>query len=473
MNQSLPRSLPEAQGMPAEAIISFVKEIENRSLELHSFMVVRHGHVVAEGSWAPYSLERPHMLFSLSKSFTSTAIGWLVDEGRISLNDRVVSFFPEAVPAEVSQYVSDMTIHDLLIMGTGHAEDPSRETRDSENWVQAFLHAPVEYEPGTHFVYNSVATYMLSAILQEITGTTLLEYLQTRLMEPLGIQGATWESCPRGINVGGWGLMITTEDIAKFGQLYLQKGKWREEQILPESWVNRATSKQIANGSNPNSDWTQGYGYQFWRCRHAAYRGDGAFGQFCIVMPEQDTVIAITAGLSDMQAVLDVIWEQLLPVMNTEGLPLNPEASEALSEVLSRLSLHPPRLHATSTLETDIAGIQYELEDNEYQLRAISLAFTEDIVHLTYRDDKGEHTVHLGRQEWCEGRCSLYSKHEELVYGSATWQDAATLVVTIRYVETPFYLTLELAFTQGALTLHVRRNVSFDSVEPKAIAGKA
>ncbi|MBW7461807.1 serine hydrolase, partial [Paenibacillus sepulcri] len=152
------------------------------------------------------------------------------------------------------------------------------------------LAAPVEHEPGTHFVYNSGATYMLSAILQKVTGQTLLEYLQPRLIEPLGIKGAAWDVCPRGINVGGWGLNVTTEDIARFGQLYLQKGMWNGQRLLTEEWIAEATSSQISNGDGGVNDWAQGYGYQFWRCRHGVYRGDGAFGQFCIVMPEQDAV---------------------------------------------------------------------------------------------------------------------------------------------------------------------------------------
>jgi CubicO group peptidase (beta-lactamase class C family) len=469
-NLSLPRSLPESQGITATAITGFLKEVQKRGLELHSFMLVRHGQVVSEGWWAPYLAERPHMLFSLSKSFTSTAIGLLEQEGRISLNDRVVSFFPEDAPADISPNLSLMTIRHLLMMGTGHAEDTSENMQQSDNWISNYLKLPVQHEPGTHFVYNSGATYMLSAILQKVTGTTLLAYLRPRLLEPLGIEGATWESCPRGINIGGWGMKVTTEDIAKFGQLYLQKGQWNEKRILPEAWVEEATSKQIANSST-NIDWNQGYGYQFWRCRHGAYRGDGAFGQFCVIMPEQDAVIAITSGVNDMQAVLDAVWEQLLPAMKSEELVVDREANESLAEQLQGLRLDPPRAFASSTVEGDIAGIAYELAENEERLRTFSIDFTEGQAILKLQDDKGMHIVNYGRNEWQEGTCSLAMKQEEAVFGSATWQDTNTLLLTLRYVETPFYFTMVFAFDHGGVELHVRPNVSFGGGEPKAITG--
>ena len=209
--------------------------------DLHSFMLLRHGQVVARGWWSPYAAQRPHMLFSLSKSFTSTAVGLAVAEGRLTVDDPVLSFFPEDAPAKVSPNLAAMRVRDLLSMSTGHAKDATgRATHKKEgNWVKGFLSLPVRYAPGTHFVYNSAATYMLSAIVQKLTGMTLLDYLRPRLFEPLGIDNPTWESCPRGINTGGWGLSVRTEDIARFGQLYLQKGVWKGQRILPEAWVER------------------------------------------------------------------------------------------------------------------------------------------------------------------------------------------------------------------------------------------
>ena len=348
-NDQFPRSTPEAHGISSAALLTFVQTIEQQIDALHSFMLLRHGQVVAEGWWSPYAADEPHMLFSLSKSFTSTAIGLAVAEGRLAVTDRVLSFFPEEAPAEVSDNLAAMRIHDLLAMATGHTEDTTAYLRQDPdgNWARAFLARPVDRTPGTHFVYNSGATYMLSALLQKITGMTLVEYLRPRLFDPLGIDYATWDSCPRGINVGGWGLWITTDSIARFGQLYLQQGRWQGQQLVPTDWVATASTKQVSNGSKPESDWEQGYGYQFWRCRHNAYRGDGAFGQYCIVMPEQDAVLAITSGLKDMQAPLNVIWEKLLPSLGDQPLPPDVAAHNTLTRKLATL-VRPPMQGAHS-----------------------------------------------------------------------------------------------------------------------------
>ena len=232
-----------------------------------------------------------------------------------------------------------MRVSDLLRMSTGHQAEPQR-TPDRA-WTKTFLAQPVPYKPGTHFLYNTSATYMLSAIVQKATGMTVLDYLRPRLFEPLGIEHPTWETSPQGITTGGYGLSIRTEDIARFGQLYLQKGNWQGKQLVPAAWVEAATARQTSNGSNPKSDWDQGYGYQFWRCRHGAYRGDGAFGQFCIVLPEQDAVIAITSGVKDMQAVLNLVWDKLLPAMKPAPLAADDEARKKLEQTLAGLSLRP------------------------------------------------------------------------------------------------------------------------------------
>ena len=324
---NLPRSSPEAQGISSSALLAFVNAAEAKIDALHSFMVVRHGHVVAEGWWSPYQKDDPHMLFSLSKSFTSTGLGLAAAEGRLTIDDPVLPYFPDDAPADPSANLKAMRVRDLLAMSTGHHADDLQKFSfaGNERLTKAFLALPVAHKPGTHFLYNTPATYMLSAILQKATGTDLMDYLRPRLFEPLGIRNPSWEKSRDGITLGGYGLKVTTEDIARFGQLYLRKGRWRGKPLVPAAWVAAATARQASNGSSPTSDWDQGYGYQFWRCRHGAYRGDGAFGQFCIVMPEQDTVVAITSGTRDLQGVLDLVWEHILGPM--KAVPLAPDGA--------------------------------------------------------------------------------------------------------------------------------------------------
>ena len=273
----------EPQNVPADALLGFLDAAEAAGLELHSLMILQRGSVLAKGWWEPYAPPLPHMLYSLSKSFAATAAGFAIAEKRFTLDDAVISFFPNELPDFCSDNLKAMRVRDLLSMATGHTEEPVLwATPPDRTWAGQFLAAPVAKTPGTHFLYNSPATYMVSALVEKTTGEGLLGYLTPRLFAPLGIEGATWETSPQNIAAGGWGLSLPTEAIAKFGQLYLH-GIWNGVRLLPEGWVETATEKHISNGDNPNNDWNQGYGFQFWRCRHKAYRGDGAFGQFCIV----------------------------------------------------------------------------------------------------------------------------------------------------------------------------------------------
>ncbi|MEK3910122.1 serine hydrolase [Paenibacillus sp. FSL H7-0331] len=313
----LPRSKPEDQNIIPQAIEQFIIAIEAAGLNMHSFMLLRHGYVVSEKWWPTHHPDEPHALFSISKSFCSTAIGMLVDDGLLSIEEPVLQYFPDHMTPEIESNMSSLLIRHLLTMTSGHSEDPTnliRNTQDGD-WVKAFFETPIEEAPGSRFVYNSGATYLLSAIVQKVTGQTLLDYLRPRLFQPLGIENVTWESCPMGISCGGWGLNLTTEDIAKFGQLYLRKGVWDGKRLVSEDWIEKATSVHISTAAMDGIDKQQGYGYQFWRCQFGGFCGRGANGQFCIIMPKQDVVIAITSDEKRMQALLDIVWEKLLPAI--------------------------------------------------------------------------------------------------------------------------------------------------------------
>lgn len=471
----LPRKSPEELGVSPLKVSDFLNEMKSCSIELHSFMLLRHGCVAAEGWWAPYEPQLPHMLFSLSKSFTSTAIGIAVQEGRLSVEDQVISFFPEDLPEEVSPNLAAMRIKHLLMMGTGHAADTTDELHSSTdgNWVRAFLKLPVEHEPGTFFMYNTGATYMLSAILQKAAGETLLQYLEPRLFKPLGIMNPTWESCPRGINTGGYGLKITTEDIAKFGQFYLQKGMWQGERLLSPAWIEEATSKQIENGAGGDSDWAHGYGYQFWRCQHGGYRGDGAFGQFCIVLEELDAVIAITAGTNDLQDVLNGVWNHLLGAFGIAGKPESvvvETSGEELRIQLADLRLEPPRKALESKPDTRHGTQCYRLEKNEFGIKQLQFTFGGSAAVLDITNEQGEHRIELGEQEWRIGSTSLFGVHERIA-GSFIQESPERLVLTLRQIETPFFLTIETRILEQEVELQLKFNVSFDSRVPAPIKG--
>ena len=465
----LPRSSPEAQGVSSSAIQAFIEAADKNINALHSIMLVRHGHVIAEGWWAPYTAESPHSLYSLSKSFTSTAIGIAISEGKLSLDDEVLKFFPEDAPAEPSNNLKAMRVSDLLRMSTGQQTEPPR-TPD-QAWTKTFLAHPVPFKPGTHFLYNTSATYMLSAILQKATGKTVLDYLRPRLFEPLGIEHPTWETSPQGISTGGYGLSIRTRDIASFGQLYLQKGKWQGKQLVPEAWVEAATARQTSNGSNPRSDWDQGYGYQFWRARHGAYRGDGAFGQYCIVFPEQDAVLAITAGVNDMQSVLNLVWDKLLPAMKSEALPTDDASRKKLERTLKGLSLRLPEGSATAP---KVLGKKYVFPTNKQKLEAITVESDgkEGAMNLVMQVNGVEQRIRCGRSAWQKGKLAWGPFPEQPVAASGAWTKDDTFVAKLCFYETPFILTVTLNFSGKELRYNAESNVGFGPTRETELVGK-
>ena len=320
---ALPRSTPAAQGVDSRGILAFLDAADSAGIDHHSLMLVKNGHVVAEGWWAPYSSDRIHLLYSLSKSFTATAIGIAIGEGLLTLDDPVTSFFPDRLPAEVHPRVAAMQVRHLLAMASGHKDDTIGAIRDGgPDLVATFLSIPPDADPGTLFCYNQGCTMTLSAIITALTGEKLVDYLRPRLFDPLGIDKAHWTELPGGINQGFSGLHAETESIAKLGQLHLQGGRWDGRQLVPEAFVAEARQFHVDNSpTSENPDWQQGYGFQFWMCRHGAFRGDGAFGQFLVIVPDSDALIVVTAENPTMQVQADLFWEHLLPALSASATP--------------------------------------------------------------------------------------------------------------------------------------------------------
>lgn len=396
-----------------------------------------------------------------------------VAERKLSIDDEVLKFFPDDAPAEASNNLKAMRVRDLLTMSAGHQDETSTAT----NLISAksFLAHPVPHLPGTHFKYNTAANFMLSALVQQQTGQNLVDFLQPRLFEPLGIANPVWDNNFQGIALGGYGLRVRTEDIAKLGQLYLQKGEWNGRQLIPEEWVQLATSRQVSNGSNPRSDWNQGYGFQFWRSRHNAYRGDGAFGQYCLVMPDQDAVIAITSGVGNMQAVLDLIWKKLLPAFRPVSLPPDPDAVKALQQKLARLEVSTPKRGGSTPRLAGILDRKFNFETNDLKLESITLAPDHDAgsLDLILHADGIESRFPCGLERWIQGRGNLGSLVNEPVAGSAAWTDESTCVIKLCANETPFQITLTLRFEGDQVTLEGGSNVAFGPKSWPKLVGRA
>jgi len=426
-------------------VLAFLDAVEaDPAVELHSLMVLRHGQVVAEGWWAPHTPERTRLLYSLSKSFTSTALGLALQEGRFGLDDTVVSHFPELAADVTDPRSRSVTLRHLAFMASGHDRDMLDEALagDPREPVRGFLLVPPDAEPGSLFAYSQPCTYTLAAVIQRATGMRLTEYLRPRLLDPLGIGEVGWLAWPPGREQGFSGLFARTEDVAKLGQLYLQRGRWGEDQLLPERYVEQATSRQIDTPNQDNVDWRQGYGFQFWMARHG-YRGDGAFGQFCVVLPEQDAVVAITGGTEAMQAVLDHLWAQLLPGFDRPGAGRAAQAdldgrlaSLALPACLARPG--PPR-------RQDWTGGPFPVvpgAGGSAALASVELRDAGQGLEVTIAEAANRLGFPVGAGDWLVSAPRDRHGDPVPVAASGGWLDDHTLRVEVIFLESPHRLDL-------------------------------
>ncbi len=316
-----PNALPVAQSTTVDTS-SFDKVFQVTEShvvdELHSMVVLKDGEVIYQRYDTGHTPDELHVLWSASKTFTATAIGFAVQDGLLTVDDKVVSFFePEIFHKEPSDSLKSMTIKHLLTMSSGFNGDYISDTRALilQNPTEKTLNTPLHFMPGERFQYNSMNTYLLSAIITKVTGRKLEDYLSEKLFTPLGIKNHIWQESAEGVNSGGWGLYLQSESLAKMGQFMLDKGMWKGKQLLNSEWFDEAMSVQITKGQSGSHDWTAGYGYQMWKCELPAYRIDGAWGQFVIVIPEKNAVVAITAHANNTQGILDAVWEHVYPAL--------------------------------------------------------------------------------------------------------------------------------------------------------------
>lgn len=456
----LPSSPPSAQGVDATGVLAFLDAVESSgAIEPHSLMILRHGRLVTAGWWQPYTPDRPHLLYSLSKSFTSTAVGFAVAEGLIGLDDPVLSYFPE-LDAEITDSRSRaMLVRHVAAMASGHEEETYERAHalDPDDLVRGFLLLPPDRDPGTVFAYNQPATYALAAIVQRVTGESLTAYLRPRLLDPLGIGEVAWLTDRSGREIGFSGLHGTTDAIARLGQLYLDRGVWEGERLLSEEWVAEATREHTATAPGATADadradWERGYGFQFWRSRHG-YRGDGAYGQFCVVLPEHDAVIATTAATDDMQAVLTLVWEHLLPAFRPEPLTGREDADAALARRLEHLALPPvPGAPAPPERDAQWSGAEFTpsggvCADQPGLTGAVVTGGTDGWT-LSLVEEPGDRRLELplgpgGGQPGEEPPPTAVS---------GGWTDGDTLAVHVVFLETPHRLRVTCSLADRTFT---------------------
>ncbi len=492
--EKLTRSIPELEGVSSAGIIDFLNAIDTGRQEIHSFMFLRHGKVIAEGWWNPYGPDYSHIMYSASKTFTATAIGLAVSENKLKITDKVISFFPYSLPDTAGEFMKELTVRDLLTMSVGQDPEP-RAMGSNGDWIALFLGTEPVIKPGTVFKYNNMATFMLSAIVQQVTGQTLFDYLQPRIFRPLAIRGIDWDLNPQGINLGMIGLRLHTEDLAKFGQLLLQGGIWKKKQLIPKGWVNEATSFKISN-SDPQSklpdeinDWAQGYCYQMWRGRNNTVRLDGMAGQFVILIPDKDAVVVLTANARNTQSEINLVHNYLIPAIKSEkAIPDNPAVYSDLQKRMKTLALKQPASKLSkSEFEEKISGKEFILDDNGYNIQSVYLGFSDEGCTFALKRENKISSIKAGQGKWKmsnSGTTSLLSLPRNIsaksidanytvprtsikVGASYSWIDKGTLEITARFVEESLgseTIVCRLSETGNALRI---------TIEPKSPALQA
>ena len=443
---SFARSRPVDEGVSQVSLTRFIQALDSSDAYVRGFVLLRHGKIVAEKYWEPYTAEHKNWVYSASKSFTATAVGMAFDDGLLGLDDKVLSFFPALKTGDLSEYAKAMRVRDLLCMATGHSDDTTVPVLFSGDWEKAFFSVPIEHEPGAHFLYSSGASYMLSSIVSRVAGKNAFEYLRERLFAPLGFGDVAGDLNPAGVFTGGWGLMVCLEDLAKLGQLYLNKGVWEGKRVLSEEWVAMATAKQSDNNcggrENEAVDWRQGYGFQFWLCQHGAFRADGAAGQYCVVMPEQDAVLALMSEVEDMQKILDIVWDVLLPGLS----------------------------NTYAEREAALQGACFRLRGDSEDMETARFRFTAQGLLLEMEGGGETCSIESGRGLWKDCVSTLpfgemtfipmfaLSGMPKKVSSVFHWRDPDTLEITWAYLETPHRGGLACRFCdeKGTVSFYLR-----------------
>lgn len=479
----LPRATPESQGVPSAALETFYRSVAADDIaQAHTVLVLRHGKIIGEGVWAPYEKGLTHELYSLSKSVTSTAIGMLVDEGRLDLDERLISIFPDNAPQNPLHPVCKMTVRHLLTMSTG-SEFNEVGSALGADWEKEFMNAGVKFEPGTNFDYNSMNTYMLSAIVRKRTGQSLSEYLHPRLFAPLGIKNAPWAACPKGTEKGGWGLSLTCENVAKIGQLYLNGGVWNvngvETRLLSESWVQEATRVEI---ETPNGELTYGYGYQIWRTPHpGGYMFNGMFGQYMIALPDRDAIVAVLSGTpllfahGNMMAHVD----RLLDTFSDEPLPEDAAAQSSLCALTAGLSCAGRAPLSMNLAEMPAEELIARLDGKVYtfsenilglypmMLQCVRNNFSTGVQHVVFKragsrmtvefdEGKTANTLTLDPGGYARGVISMRGEVQQIASSMQTGKNdrgEPVLRVCIHFLETPYTRLLTFTFTDDTVSL--------------------
>lgn len=462
MASFLPITTPEAVGIPSMAINAYLNNLAEHGIQMHSIMILRHGRICAQGWWKPYAPDVTHNIHSFTKTFVATSIGMLVDEGKLSIDQRIIDIFPEDVPETLDPHFETLTVRHLLSMNTGHHDDPA--IRGAKNSVKAFLSTRIDHEPGTWFCYNNSASHILSLIVHKLTGQTFLEYLKPRLFDPMGFGTIDFNVSADGFPNGAGCMALTTEDMAKLAQLYLNYGEWNGKQLVSADWIRNATIPQCDNSNGTHEDgrqdWEAGYGYQLWMNDPThTYRFDGAFGQEALICPDQDMAVICTAATCDIAGLFRLTWRFILNHCHDEALPENPHAHQQLVNRLDALALPEVKDLGTSLLQNGIDGrtitMHYPklqplaqtmmgrvMPGTDMHLLALTPRFADNELELQLATDQGNYVIKAG----LHGKVIENEILGTPMAASAHWTDQNQLTITWRSLRAMLMTELRMTY---------------------------
>ena len=475
----LPRSTPEAQGISSSHIQEFMDTLmQDTRTEIHSCIVMRHGHVVAEMYPQPWRRDYRHTMYSVSKTFTSVAVGMCIQDSLIALGDTIGKYI--SMPVSASRNVRAITVRDLLTMQSGIPVDTKMRIHETE-WLRAYLSKKPAAAPGTRWAYDSIMSYILSAIVQKATGKTLMDFLQESLFLPLGITDALWEESPEGITCGGWGLYIRPEAMAAFGQFLLNKGQWHDKQLLSSSWVDEMMKPQSVNGR---------YSYHIWQTQYPGWaEANGAYGQFIFIIPESDMVVSITQCTGKSAPIPEWIKTMLVDSCQPEALPhpihpTSPKLPKDLQDLQDlqefkplkdyTLPLAQGQAYSSDSIPTQAKDVSITspitLDDNPLRWNRLGITQCNDTLLLDILDTDGhKYTITLGHGKWIESEFDALPYYNPPfqgnfsnlpatwhVAGSYAWQGNETLNIELHWIDWLTSASLEIKFPElGKATISI------------------
>lgn len=444
---------PESLGIPSRAILNFLQRIDAERIGMHGFLLLRRNKIASEGYWAPWSADRKHRMYSVSKSFVALAVGLMIDEGKLTLNDKVAQYFPDKLPENLHPWLADSTVRDLLMMSTAHST--TSYTRHDPDWVWTFFNKTPSHPPGTIFSYDTAATVVLTAAVERLAGMPFLDYMRPRFLNRIGFSPDAWcVRTPEGVSWGGSGVICTLRDMAKVALTCMNGGLWGEERVLPETYVRAATAKQIDNSIRGNV----GYGYQIWREQENGFSFRGMGSQYALCFPDKEfvfTCIADTQGAPAGSPIPAVMREELYPHLAGESLPENPDDQAELADKIARLVVLPLPGKQDSPVRSIMDGVWYALEENPMGMTRMRLSFHGDQGTWEYTNGQGDNVLRFGigrvvcgnfpQHNYFGEQIGVISGVEYECMASAAWVDDQTLNLEV-YITDHYLGGLRISF---------------------------